>query len=231
MKNILLIALFSFFIGKTFAQDTITKNNSEKIIAKILEISPTQVKFKKFDFQDGPTYIENKSDIKMIVYSNGVKEVFEQKQTPTPKVEVRNPDNNADYYGNSNSSNKIDLWGGNKYHQNNRTFNESELHNILIQTKDKKIVALVSEAKNAKAMQYVGFAAIPLGIGAYGLLIGSLIKGSSNFNGTVSPNGSYLAGSAICLVGAIACPIASSVYKKKRKTYNRAAVKLYNEKF
>jgi hypothetical protein len=59
------------------AQDTLILNNSTKVIAKILEINPDQIKFKRLDNIDGPLYILNKSSVKYIVYSNGLKEQIE----------------------------------------------------------------------------------------------------------------------------------------------------------
>ncbi len=229
MKKLTLILLLSCLSLVNFAQDTITKNNSEKIIAKIIEISSTEVKFKKFDFLDGPTYIEKKSDINFIVYSNGMKEVF--KQEPTQKIEIKVADN-TDYYGGKPAeSNKIEMWGSGRYQQKNVRLGERDVQNILMETKDKKIIALVSSAKDAKAMQYIGFAAIPLGIGAYGLLIASMIYGNTGASGSLGLNPAYATGSAVCLFAAVACPIVSGSFKRKRTNYNRAAVKLYNEKY
>ncbi len=226
MKNILLIILFSFFVENFFAQDTITKNNSEKIIAKILEISSNEVRFKKFDFQDGPTYIEKKSDIKMIVYSNGVKEVFEQKQPEKTVIQVTD---NVDYYGGTaTTSNKIEILGRVKFKQKDRYLNERNLQNVLIQTKDKQIIALVTEAKTSKAMQYIGFAAIPLGIIGLGLIATSP---QYSYSGAITYNDGMLAGGTLCLIAAVACPITSGVFKKRRLNDNREAIKLYNQKF
>lgn len=57
------------------AQDIITRKSGEDIRAKILEVAPDQVSYKKFDNQDGPTFIIKKSDILMITYENGEREV------------------------------------------------------------------------------------------------------------------------------------------------------------
>ena len=78
-KNILILAL-AFSFGNLFSQDTIIRRSSEVIIAKILEISPTEIRYKKFEFQDGPTYIEIKARVKKIHYANGVKEEFEEQK-------------------------------------------------------------------------------------------------------------------------------------------------------
>ena len=43
---------------------------------KVLEITDQQIKYKEFDFQDGPTRNMNISEIFMITYENGKREVF-----------------------------------------------------------------------------------------------------------------------------------------------------------
>ncbi|MBP5318369.1 MAG: hypothetical protein J6Y77_03085, partial [Paludibacteraceae bacterium] len=50
--------------------------DSRKIEAVVLEISDSEVKYKKQSNPDGPTYVEKKSNIATIVYSNGDVEVF-----------------------------------------------------------------------------------------------------------------------------------------------------------
>lgn len=225
MKTIYFTIFFSVIASLNYAQDTITKFNNDKIIAKILEISPTEIKYKKFNFLDGPTYVEKKSEVKMVVYSNGLKEEF--KQEPAPKIEIKVPDNNDYYVGGPTESNKIDMISSGKFRQKNKYMNERDVQNIMIQSKDKKIVALVTDAKHAKGMQYLGFAGIPLGIAAGVLLIGSAVNMS--YSGNL--DNTYLTGSAVCAIAAIACPVMAISFKMKRNASNKAAVKMYNEKF
>jgi len=60
-----------------FAQnDIITKRNGDDINSKVLEVTQTEVKYKKSDNVDGPTFTLPKSDILIIRYSNGTKDLF-----------------------------------------------------------------------------------------------------------------------------------------------------------
>jgi len=87
MKKILLFAVL-FCCVNTFAQDVISKRDGSNIKAKVLEITDQHVKYKDYDFQSGPTRNINISDVFMITYENGQKEVFNQQPSaPTPKVE------------------------------------------------------------------------------------------------------------------------------------------------
>jgi hypothetical protein len=58
------------------AQDTIVKKNSDIIISRILEVSPSEIRYKRFELPDGPTYTINKGEILQIRYSNGMKDDF-----------------------------------------------------------------------------------------------------------------------------------------------------------
>ena len=69
----------------TFAQDIITKRDGVDIEAKVLEVSDEYVKYKKFDYQDGPTYNEKTSEILMIRYENGSKDIFLEKDKVEPQ--------------------------------------------------------------------------------------------------------------------------------------------------
>ena len=64
----------------THAQDTIFTTKGEEIIVKVTEIDTVIVKFKRYDNQDGPTYIIKQSDIVYIIYHNGAMDVFQSWQ-------------------------------------------------------------------------------------------------------------------------------------------------------
>jgi len=71
------------------AQDVIITKNAEKVEAKIVEISPTEIKYKKTNNLDGPTFILYTSDVQTIIYSNGDVQLFDAKPKEvkdTPKV-------------------------------------------------------------------------------------------------------------------------------------------------
>ena len=65
------------------SQDVIIfKNGNEKKV-KVLEVSPTEVKYKNFDYLEGPLYTDQKSTIFLIKYENGFKDVFGGESKPT----------------------------------------------------------------------------------------------------------------------------------------------------
>lgn len=64
--------------------DIILLKNGDDIKAKVLEISPIEIKYKKCLSPDGPLYIVKKLDVFMIKYSNGTKEVIDVDKTNEP---------------------------------------------------------------------------------------------------------------------------------------------------
>jgi hypothetical protein len=90
MKKFILILISVFLFTAVNAQDVIFKKNGDEINAKVEEVGVNEVKYKKFDNQDGPMYTLLKSEIFMIKFANGTKEVFnaESKSNVPVKTEV-----------------------------------------------------------------------------------------------------------------------------------------------
>jgi hypothetical protein len=63
------------------AQDIIITKKGEEIQAKILEVSPRTITYKRYSNPDGPNFILNTSDIIMVRYENGEKDIFEDEPT------------------------------------------------------------------------------------------------------------------------------------------------------
>ena len=79
----------------SFAQDIIVKVDSKtesRIRAKVTEVTETEIKYKDFDNQDGPSYSLPKSVVSAIIYENGRMETFfEFIDEPTQEPEVTPP--------------------------------------------------------------------------------------------------------------------------------------------
>lgn len=85
MKACLILVLLAL-ASIAAAQDQIFKKDNTKVDAKILEINQTEVKYKLFTYQDGPTITISKSDVALIIYQNGSHEVFNVPATPTETI-------------------------------------------------------------------------------------------------------------------------------------------------
>ena len=87
LKSVACVAML-LLTSFTWAQDIIVTIDAQKIEAKILEVSKTEIKYKEKDNLDGPTFILSTEEISSIVYQNGKVVVYNQKETvETPKTE------------------------------------------------------------------------------------------------------------------------------------------------
>jgi len=84
----IILSLFTTVLSFTFcySQDAITKKSGEDIQAKILEVGQTEIKYKKFDNLEGPTFTMPKSDILLVRYENGTKDIFNEENKPAAAV-------------------------------------------------------------------------------------------------------------------------------------------------
>lgn len=105
MKCISVFVFMAFMINPVFGQDKIYQIlEASPLEVKILEVNPEEIKYKKLNYLDGPTFILSKSDLIKIEYENGDIETFNkalqesQKLLPTSRIyveyeEVKNKNN------------------------------------------------------------------------------------------------------------------------------------------
>ena len=90
--RLFIIGLFAFVSSACLSQDVITYKNGKEAKGTVTDVTTTDIKFKKEDNPDGPIYVVSKSEIFMIRYANGSKDVFGEKQISTV-VEVKEKKN------------------------------------------------------------------------------------------------------------------------------------------
>lgn len=77
MKKILLTLLATVTsMGSLIAQDLITTRDGKDIQAKIIEVTSDEIKYKKWNNQEGPMFTMKKSEVLIVRYQNGENEVF-----------------------------------------------------------------------------------------------------------------------------------------------------------
>ncbi|MBT8190997.1 MAG: outer membrane beta-barrel protein [Bacteroidia bacterium] len=97
--RIILICLLWMNSNILCTQDIISLIAGKDVEAKVIEISSEQVKYRLFEFPDGPIYVEEKSNIAKIEYSNGrvewiseeakegIQKTDEEQDITTPEIE------------------------------------------------------------------------------------------------------------------------------------------------
>jgi hypothetical protein len=100
MQQFIFIFALLLCAAQATAQDIITTRKGVVIQAKVTEVTPSEVKYKRLDNLDGPNYTAKKSEIASIVYKNGTVDAFGESQNTTDKKEnkekvVEDSDENA----------------------------------------------------------------------------------------------------------------------------------------
>lgn len=80
------------------AQDIIVKRNGDELQCRILEVSKNEVKYKRWVNLDGPAFSEKKSDIFMIKYENGEKDVIAHSSPTSEPSAISTNVNDVDSY-------------------------------------------------------------------------------------------------------------------------------------
>lgn len=208
-----LIICMIVFTVNCFGQDTIITRKGEKILGKVLEVSPKEIKYKKVGNNEGPLYVEEKSVVIKIKYSNGSVDSFPEIKPwllSSSKTEI------IPVLKTYPELKKI----GNRYWYGDKVLSENEMQDVLLHLDNSRITEQVRIAKQAKKWQYIGFLAIPLGIISAGYLIAGLDPGTgANYE---TPSRVFIGLAAVC-VGA------SFHFKISRKQKNAQAVRLYKQ--
>jgi len=163
------ILFFLFFLSFTnlFSQDTIVFINGQKTLCKVIEVGINEIKYKEFSNPEGPLYIKEKSDIKEIIYKNGVKESFNIK----PKENRDFSSNEKNYTKDIITSKKIK--GGKIYYQNNTILKRKDL--LLITEPNEQSYSLI---KNSLKYKNIGLVVGSTSGILMGVTLGSLLVGN-----------------------------------------------------
>ncbi|MBC5994120.1 hypothetical protein [Pontibacter cellulosilyticus] len=94
MKKSILLVLLLVLLQNAFAQDKIIKQNGEEIKARVVEIKLQEIVFQHPDSLTGTLYHLPKTDVFMIQFANGTKEVFAQNvaEASAEGVNISNPE-------------------------------------------------------------------------------------------------------------------------------------------
>ncbi|MDF2436340.1 MAG: hypothetical protein K0Q95_716 [Bacteroidota bacterium] len=208
----IVIGALSLFSEKGFSQDTLIMKNGNHISSKIMEVSPEEIRYKRFDNLDGPIFVVKSNEVDMIKYKNGTSDSI---RSASPKVIATVvPDLFPPIHRR-----------GMFFKQGNITFKQREMHSLVSKTKDPVILAYTAKAKTAKNVEYVGFVAIPAFVFTLGWTGYALLNNSFAYSDI-----SYAPAIASAVIAAAALTT-SITFKLKGRNYDDAAIRAYNEKY
>ncbi len=215
MKRFVVLSfLLCTFFSQAWSQDTLVKRSGEKMLVKVLEVNTTDIKFKRFNNQDGPEYSIYKTEVQYIVYSNGLRENYDKELPPPvpapPTVIVQAApaeDENGRY--------------------DNIKMSESDLFARAEKQKDPKIKLLAKETKARKSAQYgLGAGGLFLGVASSFIFLSSLTQNSGS---QVNIHDREVA-TVMALQLALVCEVSSLCFKIERKNHNALLLDAFNGK-
>lgn len=86
MKKTLLLTILIFLSLYVISQDVIFTSNGDEIPSKVVEITNQEIKYKKFEQLDGPLRNINISEVFMIIYQDGSREIFKKRQEKKEEI-------------------------------------------------------------------------------------------------------------------------------------------------
>lgn len=87
-KGFLLLFLFSIFCLGLKSQDIIYTVKGTKIMGKVIEINPTNIKYKSLTNLEGPSYVVLKNEVVLIEFSNGTAQIINENPPPISPVKT-----------------------------------------------------------------------------------------------------------------------------------------------
>lgn len=98
-QKFLFIVMMILYCNLTYCQDMITKKTGEDISAKVLEVTSSEIKYKKSDNLEGPIFSILKSEVLIIRYKNGTKDVFNEiSKNPNSNTSSSEQNNDSDMF-------------------------------------------------------------------------------------------------------------------------------------
>jgi len=257
IKKIIAGIGFLLLVFHAQAQDVITLKNGNEIQSKILDIGSTEIKYKKFENIDGPSYTILKAEVFMIKYKNGTKDVFNETTPAVTSSPVSPPTNTTSYsppsttttastlkknidsntpvlkYGFFNKG-KFSLFDNNGNEIKHKMTN-SDMEALLKGNQE----ALnfyhqsFSQVKLAKILSYTGIGAAVVGggllIGGVAVLLDQVDKvSSSNLDQDISGNTGLWVSGGIFLAAGVGLAIATIPISVKAIANNYKTVGAYN---
>ncbi len=147
-KIIFLWIMLSACISNVYCQDTIVLRNGDLVKSKVMEITQSEIKYKKFENLNGPLFNILKSEVLQIKYENGTKDYFD-----AAKQDV-------------STQNQLEISNG--YYQGTKKLTLNEFKNIL-----KSNPKAYQEFNSGKTLQILGTVVALPGAGLVGWSIGS----------------------------------------------------------
>lgn len=218
MKANCLIFSFLFAFNFLHAQDTLVKQSGDTLAVILLEVNPENLRYKRFDYQNGPTFTVFKQEIKFVIYANGKRETFEHPVFPLRLKQ----------------SSDVDLsiqTSGKYFFYKDIRIAEADMLAIVSKQKDKKLDEMVRKVNDLRFLQHAtGLVSIPLFVSGFFIYAANRPQPARRGRPPVNTasraqsrkNGGYM------MIGALVSGLASVSFMIDRRRHDRFVVHAYN---
>lgn len=235
-----IIISFSFifsifgFNANLKAEDTIVKVNGDRIVAKITEVGTNAITYKKFNSPDGPTFVDHKTDIFYVRFSNGDKQFFAKEQfSSTQKAMIdtnlvkKNDLQKNEMTNTTSGMNKIETMNG-KYTINGQKASRKDVNRLLSASKNPAITVPLKVAKTTSTFQkIVKITSIPTTIGGSSALLWTGIDMYNDIKRGRDNTSTYV-GTLSSLLTTVTFPITGKILKNKSDKMYNSLIDMYN---
>lgn len=206
------------------AQDTIVKTSGDHIVAKITEVGTNAITYKKWENQEGPNFVDFKTDILYIRFSNGQKQVFNNKEGAINSVKAPA----ATGVENTTGKNKIEFMNK-KYTLNGQKIGRKDVDRLLAKSSNPAVKIAFKTAKTTKTIQkIIGITSIPSTIGGGIATISTLSAAVHDSKKGPGIGAGSITNLATSFVGMLALPITNKILKNRRDKLYDKTIDLYN---
>jgi hypothetical protein len=233
----LFLAMICVLVAQTmWASDYIYMLDGSEVEAKVTEVTPTTIKYKKMSNVNGPVYTVAKGAVFMIKYENGQKEVFLQQETattapaqaePTAQNVLDETKNLVNAYGTSTMPGLVVYDNDKPVSVNGMALNEQDY--LALAQKNcmpayQQYMSGVRLRKTGKILLCAGGGALALGTALFVTGVCVTTYGSNDYNKDAVGVSLITAGSVIGVAGSVSMLGSIPLYvigkNKKRNSFN-----------
>ena len=208
-----LIMLLTFI---TPAQDIVVKRNGDSLVTKLIEVDSQSLKYKLFNYQEGPVFILPKDEVQYVIYGNGKKEMY-------------------DKYVSQLKENKADLSiqpSGKYFYYKDRKIKHTDMLAICAKLKDSKLNHMIKKVDNLRFIQQTS-TVVGIGLLVSGFYIYETNRPVRQRRGgpPINTSGRVQAqkNGSIMMLSGIACGVISISFYIDRRKHERVLVNAYND--
>lgn len=225
MKRLFLLTVAAIAALGAMAQDLIVTRDSKRIEAKITEVSSSEIRYKEWNNQDGPTFVLRTDEINTIIYQNGTVKTFEH-GAAAPASNNSSSYSASSYSAPSNPAGYIIKGDDDFYTLGNKRMSEDEYINF-IRSNCKEAWEYYDSGCSLWSAGWklfgCGLGFITAGAVLAGVGIGYMYENWDVYLGCYIPGCIILGAGSGCLAGSVPCLIIGSIRRNNsHEVYNES---------